>query len=138
VPTSRRAEPRFPARFDDTPWEEDLANTTPTGRAVAIAARIEYERDGVPRSHLKPCEQEGRDRTSLPQCVKTYLPRPNGRFGIVFEAVHVDGKLRLEYVAFGVRHHPRDSRAQTVYDIAHGRLRKLTAKDADPPATEKG
>jgi hypothetical protein len=28
----------------------------------------------------------------------------------------------LAYLAFGVRHHPRDSNALTVYEIAHRRL----------------
>jgi hypothetical protein len=29
----------------------------------------------------------------------------------------------LRYVAFGVRHHPPESNAETVYGIAHRRLR---------------
>jgi hypothetical protein len=28
---------------------------------------------------------KGRDGTSLPGCVKTYLPWPTGRWGVVFE-----------------------------------------------------
>lgn len=30
--------------------------------------------------------------------------------------------LGLRYLAFGVRHHPKNSHAETVYQIAHRRL----------------
>ncbi len=62
------------------------------------------------------------DRTSLAHCVKVYLPPPDGRFGMVFRIERHDGKLRLVYVAFGVRHHPRNSNAPTLCQIAHDRL----------------
>jgi hypothetical protein len=39
---------------------------------------------------------------------------------MVFELRH-DRHIR-ELVAFGVRHHPRESHAATVYQIAHHRL----------------
>jgi hypothetical protein len=127
-------EPRFPARFDAHSWDEDLARTTPAGRQAAEAARRDYEADGIPASHLKPCDEEGRDGNNLPQCVKAYLPQPNGRFGIVFEAVRIDRRLRLEYIAFGVRHHPKDSHAATVYELAHQRLNE----DSATPGTGHG
>jgi len=41
---------------------------------------------------------------------------------MVFRIERRNGKLRLVYAAFGVRHHPRDSNAPTVYQIAHDRL----------------
>jgi hypothetical protein len=47
---------------------------------------------------------------------------PNGRFGMVVRFVRDDKGLALRYLAFGVRHHPRNSNAPTVYDIAHRRL----------------
>jgi len=41
---------------------------------------------------------------------------------MVFRIELQGGKALLSYAAFGVRHHPRDSNALTVYQIAHGRL----------------
>ncbi len=116
------SEPRIPARFDPDPWDEDLARSTSTGRQAAEAARRDYEPNGIPRSHLKPCEAEGRDGTELPQCFKVYVPRPDGRFGMVFKAVLIDGRLQMDFVAFGMRHHPKRSHALTVYEVAHIRL----------------
>lgn len=112
----------FPARFDPDGWEEDLARTTPAGRDAAEAARRVYERDGIPFEHLRRIEAQGRDGTVLPDCAKVYLPQPAGRFGMVLRAIEIDGRLRLAYLAFGVRHPPRDSRRPTVYQLAHQRL----------------
>jgi hypothetical protein len=126
MPTS---EPIFPARFDPDTWERDLARSTPAGRAAAEAAKVEYERDGVPRSHLKPCEPEGRDGTKLPDCAKTYIPRPDGKWGIVFKIVIAENRVRLEFISFGVRHHPKGSHALTTYDYASKRVAEITAKD---------
>jgi hypothetical protein len=50
------------------------------------------------------------------------LPAPNGKFGMVIRFIRDNEGLALRYLAFGVRHHPRDSHAQTVYEIAHRRL----------------
>ncbi len=115
-------EPRFPARFAPDPWEEDLARTTPAGHQAAEAARLAYESSGIPPSHLKPCETEGRDGTNLPQCFKVYLPHPNGRFGMIFTIDLQEDKPTLVFLAFGVRHHPKESNALTVYLIADRRL----------------
>jgi hypothetical protein len=112
----------FPARFDHGAWQEDIARASGSAQAAARAARRRYERNGVPIDELRAVQDEGPDSTNLPQCVKVYLPPPAGRFGMVFEVVSVESRLRLEYIAFGVRHHPRDSNAPTVYQIAHSRL----------------
>jgi len=114
--------PRFPARFDPQAWDEDLARSTPAGRTAVRDARGDYEPNGIPRSHLKPCEAEGRDGTNLPQCFKVYLPPPDGRFGMVFTIDGNADKPAFVFLAFGVRHHPKGSHAPTVYEIAHGRL----------------
>ena len=69
------------------------------------------------------CEVEGRDGTRLGGCVKTYVPWPAGRFGAVMVGVsHPDRPVGLRVIAFGVRHHPRDAHALTVYEIAHRRI----------------
>jgi hypothetical protein len=52
---------RFPVRFDPDAWETDLARSTPAGRTAAETAKADYERSGVPREHLRPCDPEGRD-----------------------------------------------------------------------------
>ncbi|MGE5335940.1 MAG: hypothetical protein ACM3JL_00785 [Nitrososphaerota archaeon] len=112
---------RFPARFDADAFREDMARATPAGQRTAESAKRGYEADGVPFSDLRPCDEEGRDGTALPRCFKVYLPPPVGRFGMVFRFVVADTP-RLEYLAFGVRHHPTNSNAPTVYEIAHRRL----------------
>jgi hypothetical protein len=123
---------RFPARFDPDTWEKDLERSTPAGRTAAEAA---YERSGVPREHLRPCDPEGRDGNQLVNCVKVYIPHPDGKWGFVFKAIEVDGRLRLEFLSFGVRHHPKDrsgrigSHAPNVYDFAGERVAELTARD---------
>jgi hypothetical protein len=116
------SESRFPARFDPDAWDEDLLRTTAVGRVAAEDARSEYEQRGALRSDLRPCDAEGPDGTMLAQCFKVYLPPPSGRFGMVFKIVEVQRRLRLEYLAFGVRHHPSNAHAPTVYQLAHRRL----------------
>lgn len=115
-------EPRFAVRFDADAFREDMARATPTGREAAETARRKYEASGIPGSELRPCDPEHRDGTKLPQCLKVYLPPPAGRFGMIFRFVISDDGLRLDYLAFGVRHHPAESNAPTVYDIGHERL----------------
>lgn len=113
---------RFPARFDADAFREDMARTTQAGRSAAEIARRDYEVNGIPMSDLRSCDPEGRDGTVLPQCLKLYLPPPVGRFGMVFGFVVANAAPRLDYLAFGVRHHPAGSNAPTVYEIAHHRL----------------
>jgi hypothetical protein len=115
-------ERRFPAQFDDEWWEADLARSSSAGQRVAEEARKGYEHEGVARSDLRPCEAEARDGTGLERCFKVYLPPPAGRFGMVFRPEVADRQIVLRYLAFGVRHHPPDSHAETVYQIAHRRL----------------
>lgn len=119
--TDKRAG-RAPALFDDALFAEDMKRASDTGREVALAARAEYERYGVPLDDLLACEEEGPEGTALAHCMKIYLPRPVGKFGMVFRIALREGRAQLVYAAFGVRHHPRDSNAPTVYEIAHNRL----------------
>ncbi|HEX5309761.1 MAG TPA: hypothetical protein VFW38_11860 [Solirubrobacteraceae bacterium] len=96
--------------------------STPAGRQAAEVARRDYERGGVPIEHLRRVQEHGRDGTVLPDCAKVYLPPPTGRFGMIFRAIMVEDGPRLAFLAFGVRHHPQDSRRPTVYQLAHQRL----------------
>jgi hypothetical protein len=108
--------------FDDLAFSDDVQRAGGSGRAVALATRKAYEADGCPVDELYACDAEARDSTSLPGCVKVYLPAPAGRFGMVFSIERCEGRLMLAFLAFGVRHQPRNSNAPTVYQLAHRRL----------------
>lgn len=113
---------RAPALFDDAAFDEDLRRTSDVGEGVARAARKEFEGVGVPVESLLACDAEGSDGTELRHCVKLRLPPPNGKFGMVFRIEQQKGRSVLVLAAFGARHHPADSNALTVYEIAHRRL----------------
>lgn len=119
-----RSEPVFPVGFDDDALEEDLAHLPASAEEALRLFHKEVSRfGGIPKSRLMACQAEGRDGTSLGGCVKTYIPWPDGRFGAVFIAVtHPNRPMALRAFAFGIRHHPRESNASTVYEIAHRRL----------------
>jgi hypothetical protein len=122
-PGSSRPTARFEVRFDDLSFEEDLGRATKRGREVAVDARERLEREGADPSELLRCQAEHREGTELPNCVKTYLPPSDGRWGMVFELVRdrSSGKLVLAYLAFGERHPGRQSEPD-VYRRAHNRL----------------
>lgn len=119
-----QSEPVFPVGFDDDALEEDLAHLPASAEEALRLFHKEVRRlGGIPISRLMACQAEGRDGTRLGGCVKTYIPWPDGRFGAVLVAVtHPSRPLALRAVAFGIRHHSRGSRAQTVYQIASRRL----------------
>lgn len=70
------------------------------------------------------CDEEGRDGTSLPECVKTRVSWPNGQWGIVYLIARHQktSRLSLDVLSFGMRHHPKGSHAFNVYQIANRRL----------------
>lgn len=111
-----------PVVFDELAFDTDVKRASVTGANAVRTARERYEQEGVPTARLLRCAEEGEDGTRLPGCLKIYLPEPIGRFGIVFQLETHPTGLRLNYLAFGVRHHPRDSHAPTVYQLAHQRL----------------
>jgi hypothetical protein len=76
--------PSFSAHFDEEAFAEDLAHATEAGRQAAEAERTRIERDGIPANQLLACDPEARDGTRLGGCVKTYLPQPDGDWGMVF------------------------------------------------------
>ncbi|HWC49682.1 MAG TPA: hypothetical protein VG448_12440 [Solirubrobacterales bacterium] len=118
------SEPVFPVGFDDDALEEDLAHLPASAEEELRLFHKEVRRlGGIPKSRLVACQAEGRDGTRLGGCVKTYIPWPGGRFGAVFVAVaHPNRPVALRAIAFGIRHHARDSTARTVYQVAHRRL----------------
>lgn len=113
---------RAPALFDDAAFGEDLRRTSDAGEKVAHTARKEFEGEGIPVGSLLACDEEGPDGTELRHCVKCRLPPPNGKFGMVFRVEQRKGRSVLVFAAFGARHHPANSNAPTVYEIAHRRL----------------
>lgn len=119
-----KTEPVFPVGFDEDALVEDLERLSAGARETLDAFHKDLRRDGgLPQSRLMACHDEGRDGTMLGGCVKTYIPWPDGRFGAVFVAVkHPSRPMALRAFAFGVRHHPRGSNAETVYEVAHRRL----------------
>ncbi len=123
MPHKRGHGASFRVELDDTAFAEDQAHSTPAGRDAALRKRVAVERDGQPADDLITCDDEARDGTRLPGCFKTYVPWPTGRWGMVFE-LRFDENRRpyLAFLAFGVRHHPKDSHALSVYQIADQRL----------------
>ena len=121
MPQPARNGARFAVRFDDRLFDEDLAHATHAGQQVAVDARRRLERDGAPAHELAPCQAEHREGTRLPNCVKTYLPDPGGRWRMIFEVTRDDGQLVLAYLAFGVGH-PEHAWQLSAYQVAHHRL----------------
>lgn len=118
--------------FNEDAYAEDMLRCGRNGAAVLRETRRRYETEGVEIAKLRSCEAKGRDGTELPGCFKVYLPEPNGKFGMVLRFTIPEkapgtkrGKKvpsRLRYLAFGVRHHPKRSHAETAYQVAHRRL----------------
>jgi hypothetical protein len=109
--------------FDELAWHEDLRQATGSAKRIGEETRSRLEREGQAINALFACDPEGRDGTSLPGCVKVYLPPPGGPLGLVFRlAKGKDRRLYLDHLAFGVRHLPAGSRGATVYQLAHRRL----------------
>lgn len=108
--------------FDEGAFGKDTMRSGRAGAKTLRDARGEFEREGVAIATLRRCDAEGRDDTKLPACFKVYLPAPSGKFGMVLRFIRDSDGLALRYLAFGVRHHPRGSKAATVYEIADRRL----------------
>jgi hypothetical protein len=115
------AGPLIPIGFDEHAIAEDLSHHQPVARHALELLRRELDRDGgLPISRLKRCDAEGRDGTRLAGCVKTYVPWPTGRYGLIMvPAAHPTRPLALRAFAFGVRH--PDALKPSVYKIADQR-----------------
>lgn len=121
------AGPFFPVVFDEPAIAEDLAHHPPVARHALDLLRRELDRDGgLPAVRLRRCEAEGRDGTGLAGCLKTYVPWPAGRFGLVMLPVaHATRPLALRAFAFGVRHPA--ALKPSVYEIADKRRNATSA-----------
>lgn len=116
-----RVGPGVSVLFDEHAIAEDLHHLPGAARVALETFQRDLERTGaLPMARLKRCDAEGRDGTDLGGCLKTYVPWPTGRFGLVFVPVaHPARQLALRAIAFGVRH-PTGNRP-SVYRIAHER-----------------
>jgi hypothetical protein len=102
---------------------EDLKHAPNAQRLIGQAAAQRLTQHGIRSDKLRPCKAEDRDGTRLPHCVKTYLPWPDGRCGMVLKLRQdADGPL-LYCLAFGERHPRADSRRPSVYEVASRRLK---------------
>lgn len=112
-----------PVAFDELAWQEDLRRASKSARRIGEETRSRLEREGQAVDALFACDEEARDGTSLPGCVKVYIPPPGGPLGLVYQlAENKQGRLYLDHLAFGIRHQPPGSKAETVYQLADRRL----------------
>jgi len=118
----------LPIRFDHEEWQETVGrlDERSPARVQAERARREMEADSASLNWQK-CEAEGEEGTSLPGCMKVYVPlgrrgASEAPFGFVFQlAQNSDGSLVWNFLAFGERH-PDNPATRTVYERAHKRL----------------
>jgi hypothetical protein len=108
--------------FDERAFEEDVSRLSAAGRLVLARARDEFERDGIPLQLLRACQGEHESGTSLPGCLKVYLPDWHGQWRMVFQLSVGDAGAVLVYIAAGIGHQPRGATAPDAYQIAHRRL----------------
>jgi hypothetical protein len=113
--------PAFPVIVDEEALAEDLAHASEAARAAIEPMVARLSESGAPARWLKRCGEEARDGTSLPGCVKMYIPQPDGQWGAVFLGTTVNGTLTLILLAVGERH-PTVMWRPSVYQVAHRRL----------------
>ncbi|HEY2768624.1 MAG TPA: hypothetical protein VGI76_10215 [Solirubrobacteraceae bacterium] len=113
---------RFRVAFDAALLAEDANHSTPKARTTLNQAVRDLSRHGITTSRLKACQDHGQDGTRLPGCAKTYLPAPDGPWGMVFQLrIDPDNTPFLACLAFGARH-PSRPWQPSVYQTAHQRL----------------
>jgi hypothetical protein len=64
-----------PVAFDDLAWQNDLSKTTGSAKRIGEETRSRLEREGQAVDALFACDEDARDGTILPACVKVYLRR---------------------------------------------------------------
>jgi hypothetical protein len=117
-----------PLNFGSDEWSEEVErlDRRSPARVQAERARRDIE-GGKATPEFEKCEAGGEEGTSLPGCVKLYVPlgrqgASEAPFGFVFQlAQNSDGSLVWSFLAFGERH-PDIPATRTVYERAHKRL----------------
>ncbi len=102
-------------RFDEHAFAEDLARLSPAGREVCSRAREDFDCGGVPLDRLRACAVEHPAGTSLPGCLKVYVPGWDGQWRNVFQIARDQSGPLLSFLAAGVGHQPRGARAPNAY-----------------------
>lgn len=120
-------EPIVSIVFNEPAVAEDLTHHPPVARRALDLLRREMDRDGgLPVSRLKRCDAEGRDGTRLEGCLKTYVPWPTGRYGLIMLPIaHPTKPLALRAFAYGTRH--PEGPKPSVYKIADQRYNSGSA-----------
>ena len=113
---------RASVRFDQRAFEQDAGRLSLAGRSVIAQARDEFERDGIAFERLRACQDEHDSGTSLPGCLKAYVPDWQGQWRMIFQISVGDEGAVLVYLAAGIGHQPRGASAPDAYQIAHHRL----------------
>jgi hypothetical protein len=118
-----------PVYFGSKEWTEEVERfgSKSPARLQAQRARREIEAGRAALAWRRCRAQGAPDGTSLPGCVKLYVPlgksgASDAPYGFVFRLQQEsDGSLSLNFVAFGERH-PDNPATRTVYERAHKRL----------------
>jgi hypothetical protein len=120
-----------PVEFNEDAIAEDLTYHPSVARRALDLFRREVDRDGgLSFSRLKRCDEEGRDGTRLAGCVKTYVPWPTGRFGLVLLPVaHSTKPLACELSPTVSATPRRTNRASTKSPINGTTLQRLTTSN---------
>ena len=112
----------FPVRFDPDALDDDLLHVTPRRRQVAVQARAELEREGIPAGRLYRC---GSEMTDGPTWAGASKPGSRGRTAAGESCSPVPltttGTRTYRSSTFGERHH-REPWRLSVYQLAHQRL----------------
>lgn len=113
---------RARARFDERAFAGDADRLSRRDRQIVALARKDFEREGVELDRLRACQDEHMSGTRLPGCVKVYLPDAAGQWRMIFQISIAGEAFVLSYLAAGVGHQPRGSRAPDAYQLAHHRM----------------
>jgi hypothetical protein len=73
-----------PVAFDELAWQDDLRKASKGARRIGEETRSRLDREGQAVDALFACDEDARDGTSLPGCVKVYIPPPGGPLGLVY------------------------------------------------------
>jgi hypothetical protein len=104
---------RARVRFDTHALADDLDRHSPPGPNRAATRPRAVRAKACHSSGCGACKDEHRAGTSLPGCVKVYLPDRDGDRRMIFQIATDEAGPLLRYLACGVGHQPRGTRAPT-------------------------
>lgn len=98
---------RARVRFDTGALADDLARLSPPGQTALRHAHDRFKREGGHSIGCAPARTKHRAGTSLPGCLKVYLPDWDGDWRMIFQIATDEAGPLLSYLACGVGHQPR-------------------------------